>query len=70
MKIRNQFVLTLLCCFLFMQFPATAQAQVTLVGEDVQQIVATPGEQYASSVMIHNESDSTLTVRVYQDRIT
>ena len=69
MKNQTLFVFALLLCFLFL--PAQhAAAQITLVGEDIQRTKALPGEQYSGVVMIHNESDSAVTVRIYQDEIT
>ena len=63
-------MLTLVVCF-FAALPAqNANAQITLVGERVQKVHALPGEQYTGSVMIHNEADHALTIRVYQDEIT
>ncbi len=59
----------LLLCPLF-QTEHVAMAQVTLVGESVQNVDAKPGERYAGSVMIHNELESAITIRIFQDEIT
>jgi hypothetical protein len=69
MKNQTLFVLALLLS-LFLLSPQDATGQITLVGEKIQRVQALPGEQYTGQVMIHNESDSALTVRIYQDEIT
>lgn len=69
MKNQTLFVLALLLCFLLIP-SQYATGQVSLVGEKIQRTQALPGEQYTGTVMIHNESDSALTVRIYQDEIT
>ena len=66
MKNPTLFVLALLLCLLVQP----AYSQITLVGDDIQRTKALPGEQYSGTVMIHNETDSTVTVKVYQDAIT
>ncbi len=68
---KNRLFYVLMLCFCFIIQPATiAKAQITLVGERIQNHQALPGEQYTGSVMIHNETDSVLTLRIYQDEIT
>ncbi len=64
------YALTLLLLYPFFQTEQVAMAQVTLVGESVQNVDAKPGERYAGSVMIHNELDSAITIRIFQDEIT
>ncbi len=70
MKARFFSLLKLLCCFLITSSINPLHAQIVLVGDNVEQTMASPGDQYSGSVLIHNESDSALTVRVYQDGIT
>ncbi|CAN0500187.1 unnamed protein product, partial [Laminaria digitata] len=70
MKNRLFYVLMLFFCFTIIQPISTATAQITLVGERIQNQQALPGEQYTGSVMVHNETDSVVTIRIYQDEIT
>lgn len=69
MKHRLVLVLMLLVC-VFVITPGYAVAQITLVGETVQRAEALPGEQYTGYVMIHNETDSVLTLKIYQDEVS
>ncbi|MFK7848551.1 MAG: hypothetical protein AB8G77_24910 [Rhodothermales bacterium] len=70
MKNRLFYVLMLFFCLTIIQPISTATAQITLVGERIQNQQALPGEQYTGSVMVHNETDSVVTIRIYQDEIT
>lgn len=63
-------MLTLLLLYPLIQPAQVATAQVTLVGDKVQTVQANPGERYTGAVMVHNELDTPLTIRIYQDEIT
>lgn len=70
MKNRLCFTLLLFFVSLIVLQNQEANAQVTLVGDKIQAEYVSPGDQYTGSVMIHNESESVMTVRVYQDAVS